>query len=199
MVLADYDPEGQLSPAWITGRVSGVDSGTDLAVAVNGSVVATTKTYKARGGETRLAVFVPESSLVAGENEVEILVVGADGALARIASVTPSLALDGDTVRRVDGKTLQLAPAEIVGTVGTSSLTDRYTFEGWAVDEKRRRPVDAVAVFADGQLVYIARGESLRSPEPEKHRGVADSGFAFNLPASVLPRRGRATWSGCSR
>ncbi len=116
-IFADYDPAGQLSPAWVTGRVSGVDEGTDLAVAVNGSVVATTKVYKSAGGESRLAVFVPESSLVAGDNEVDILVVGADGALSRIGPAAPSFFLDGNTVRRADGKTLQLAPEEIHGRV----------------------------------------------------------------------------------
>ncbi len=116
VVLAAYDPEGQVSPAWITGRVAGVASGTDLAVAVNGTVVATTKTYRSTGGGIRLAVFVPESSLVAGENEVEILVVAADGSLSRIAfhlpvSVLPPegaghevrvFALSGDSAAELD-------------------------------------------------------------------------------------------------
>ena len=190
VVLANYDPDGQVSPAWVTGRVSGVDSGTALAVAVNGSIAATTKVYKTSGGETRLAVFVPESSLAAGENEVDILVVGADDALSRIAPASPSLLLEGGKIRRADGKTLVVVPAEIHGLVRTSFLTDRYAFTGWAVDDKRGRPVDAIAVFADGELVYVARGKLLRTPEPERHGGVDDSAFTFKLPASVLPAEG---------
>ncbi len=167
-----------------------MDSGTDLAVAVNGSIAATTKVYKASGGENRLAVFVPESSLTAGENEVDILVVGAAGALSRIAPASPSLILEGDKIRRADGKTLVVVPAEIHGLVRTSFLTDRYAFTGWAVDDKRGRPVDAIAVFADGELVYVARGKLLRTPEPERHGGIDDSAFTFKVPASVLPAEG---------
>ncbi len=190
-LFADHDPEGTLSPVWVTGRLGGVDAGEDLAVAVNGSVVATGESYKTPGGEIRLAIFIPEESLLAGENAVEILAAGADGSLSRIAPAAPLFVLDGDTVKRAGGQALESAPTAIQGTVDARFSTDRYTFGGWAVDSERRKPVEAIAVFADGKLVYVARGRSFRTTEPERHNGVDNAAFAFNLPVSVLPEKGK--------
>ena len=190
-LFAAYDPDGPLSPAWATGRIKGADPGLDLAVAVNGVVAATTQVYDA-SGEPSFAVFVPESMLEAGANDVELFTVTSSGALDRIPPAAPELALEDGTIRRAGGSELRLDADAVHGTVDAAANGDSVVFSGWAVDDARNRPVESVAVFVDGRLVYVARGETLRTPEPEQHEGIDDSAFRFALPANLLPAAGSA-------
>jgi hypothetical protein len=66
------DPEAAVLPSFVSGRVDDLRPGADLAVAVNGRVEATTKTYR-DGGHTVYAALVPPSSLRAGPNAVRVL------------------------------------------------------------------------------------------------------------------------------
>jgi len=72
--LADVDPEGEVIPTWIVGRVAGGDGEKkDIAVAVNGTIRAVGNTFRlATGGDELLAVMIPPSALRAGRNEVEV-------------------------------------------------------------------------------------------------------------------------------
>jgi hypothetical protein len=64
---------GSTVPAWVTGYLKGVPAGRDLAVAVNGRIAALTRSFHlATGTETLFAVMVPESSLRAGRDRVEL-------------------------------------------------------------------------------------------------------------------------------
>jgi Sulfatase len=61
-------------PVHVTGRLSDVPSGTDLAIAVNGRIEAVTRSFElAKGGEGVLfAAMVPERSFRQGRNRVEV-------------------------------------------------------------------------------------------------------------------------------
>jgi hypothetical protein len=57
----------------VTGHLEGVPTGRDLAVAVNGRIAATTRSFQlATGKQTLFAAMVPESSFAAGRNVVEL-------------------------------------------------------------------------------------------------------------------------------
>ena len=65
----------------MTGYLDGVPAGRDLAVAVNGRIAATTKSFQlATGKQTLFAAMVPESSFAAGRNVVELFELGGTGA-----------------------------------------------------------------------------------------------------------------------
>ncbi len=66
-----------LFPCFFEGRVqaAGADQPTFLAVAVNGTIRAVTRTYLLDGFRDRWAVLVPESSFDPGKNEVQFYVV----------------------------------------------------------------------------------------------------------------------------
>ena len=67
------DPRSPTVPSWVTGSLEGVPAGRDLAVAVNGRIAATTKSFQlATGKQTLFAAMVPESSFRAGRNDVEL-------------------------------------------------------------------------------------------------------------------------------
>jgi hypothetical protein len=81
-LFAAVGPGGEVVPNYIAGSLSNVPSQRELAIALNGTIEATTKTFVDRG-ETRFAAFVPESALRRGSNDVEIYVI-APGALERL-------------------------------------------------------------------------------------------------------------------
>jgi hypothetical protein len=62
------DLDSALLPIWISGSVTALPGGSDLAIVVNGRVAATTKVDRGHFG-----ALVPPSALLAGSNRVEVL------------------------------------------------------------------------------------------------------------------------------
>jgi hypothetical protein len=71
---AFYDPEGPIVPARASGRLEGVPTGRDLAVAVNGRIAATTRSFELEGDVVFSAV-LPESAFRPGANRLRVFVV----------------------------------------------------------------------------------------------------------------------------
>jgi len=72
--LSSVDLNGSYVPAYITGNIETGDAGLDaapLAVAVNGVISAVTTSYL-DGENMRFAVIIPERSLAAGSNQLDI-------------------------------------------------------------------------------------------------------------------------------
>jgi hypothetical protein len=69
----DVDIDAPLLPVWVSGTVTALPGGSDLAIVVNGRVAATTKVDRSRFG-----ALVPPSALRDGENGVEVLEIDGD-------------------------------------------------------------------------------------------------------------------------
>ena len=69
----DVDPDSPLLPIWVSGTVTALPGGSDLAIAVNGRVEATTKVDRGHFG-----ALVPPRALRAGANRVEVLEIDGD-------------------------------------------------------------------------------------------------------------------------
>lgn len=70
-------------PVKVTGRVTGPGSEgpLDLAIAVNGTIVATAPAFKKEGSASYIfSAFIPEASLVAGANTVQVFAIEGTGA-----------------------------------------------------------------------------------------------------------------------
>ena len=76
---ARYDPESSFAPVRVYGRLHDVPAGRDIAVAVNGTIVATTRSFEF-DGETLVSALAPESAYRPGANSVRLYVV--EGAAA---------------------------------------------------------------------------------------------------------------------
>ena len=79
------DPDGEIVPTRVTGSIDGGDGVAlrDLAVAVNGRIRATGRSFRLRGKPAEhFSMLVPEESLRPGANEVELFEVRPDGRLA---------------------------------------------------------------------------------------------------------------------
>ena len=189
-LLEAVDPASSLVPSYVTGRIAGGEAGRDLAVAVNGRIVATGRTYDSFG-ETRFAALVPESSLQAGANDVQVLIGnggGSGAALELLEPSEPSFSLDGSTVARAGGG-IVLESADVRGELQVEIGGSEVEFSGWAADLAASRPVDAILLFVDGRLVYTASGVAQRM-EDVSFEGIEGVGFAFVLPEASLPPPG---------
>jgi len=87
-LLADVRTSSPVLPARITGAVDGVELGVEneLAVAVNGRIVALTRPFRA-AGRLRFEAIVPETALRNGYNRVELLSVTGSGTTTRLTAL----------------------------------------------------------------------------------------------------------------
>jgi hypothetical protein len=79
------DVHGRTVPAYVTGTTSGVPAGTDLIVAVNGTIEASGEAYDTPDGP-RYSVLIPPDSLKPGANRIQVLSVTGETATELTAS-----------------------------------------------------------------------------------------------------------------
>jgi hypothetical protein len=79
-----FDQESVLSPAHVVGVLEGNDAGPglDVAVAVNGTVAATARTFSFLG-DVRFEALIPEAAFRRAGNEVDIYVITTSGELLK--------------------------------------------------------------------------------------------------------------------
>jgi hypothetical protein len=73
-----YDPESTFAPVRIYGRIRGAPGPQDIAVAVNGRIAATARSFEFQG-ETLLSALAPEDAFRVGENSVRLYAVDGTG------------------------------------------------------------------------------------------------------------------------
>jgi hypothetical protein len=200
-LLSHVDRSSGLVPAYLEGRLSGsVGPDEDLAVTVNGRVAAVTKTF-VQEKRVRFAAMVPEHVIRDGRNEVRVFRIrrhGGGPALEELAgSGRPT------RLRRTQGQEAIVArrdrtpvePGRLRGEVQVERKEGLYVFGGWASDPRDSQDrVDRIAVFVDGEQVFVARAPTLR-PHTTLGQSKLDApaprlAFSFELPRSLLPPAG---------
>jgi hypothetical protein len=185
-LLDSVDPSGEFVPTYVAGSVTGTTARLDLAVALNGTVRAVTETFR-QDGETRFAAFVPESSLRAGRNSVDVFVVRGS-ALERLRGGDLGLTLRSGAIASADGTSTRLDSHAVSGSVRVTATAHGFAFSGSAA-RKGGAVVDSVLVFVDGKGVYSGRARDLRPLEFLGEARAANR-FRFELPQAVLPAAG---------
>ena len=84
-----YDPASPFAPVRVYGRIHGAPPGEDVAIAVNGRVVAVTRSFE-HDGETLVTAVTPEDAYRAGENSVRLYVVEGTAENTVLAELPPS-------------------------------------------------------------------------------------------------------------
>jgi len=84
-----YDPDSPVVPVRIAGRIEGVPAGEDVAIAVNGRIVAVTRSFDL-GGDVLVSAVVPESAFRPGQNRVRVYLVEGTGEDATLREVAPA-------------------------------------------------------------------------------------------------------------
>jgi hypothetical protein len=194
-VYSSVAPGTSEVPAYVTGRITGsARPGEAVAVAVNGSIAAVTRTYRT-GGDLRIGALVPPTAFRKGPNDVEALAVTTSGTGTQLARAGRAGSRDATLVRR-QGRLVVLRPdrrpipvtsdaadgrIEIVGTRGRGLLV-----AGWASDRAHRRPADQVMLFADGRVLQAAAPSTPKPTLVERFGpGLARAGFAFGATGGV--------------
>ncbi len=156
--FANVDPEGPYLPARITGEVralSGVPAAA-VAIALNGVVWATTRTFESSSGVAGFSAMVPQAAFRLGANDVEVFVLegrGQDAVLRRVRQAARRhFALEEDAsgravLRGPDGD-LAVVPGALSGQVNTRGPI----LAGWTRDTTHGVVPESVVVFANGRF-----------------------------------------------
>ena len=191
--LESVDASSDVVPSYLTGKISGgAGSGEELAVAVNGVVAATTRSYEDQGDE-RFAALVPENSLHSGQNDVRVYAVRSDGGsvvLAELEGTKLEFVLKGDEIE--SGKNVvRIERGALRGRVRLEARGENVVLTGWAGDVRARRPVDSLVLFVDGRSV-ATWPPSFTGKRIFRRYGVPRNGFVRELPGRLLPEQGEA-------
>lgn len=193
------DPSSGVIPAYVQGTVLGTGGGSHaLAIAVNGRIAGTTRTYPANGEQ--FAAMLPDDALVEGDNEVRVYLISAETpttlAELRGSSVRYTLRADGGSTRIEvsDGSSLPVRATSLRGEVDARWTGHSYTFRGWAYDPEAARGPDRLLVFADDVAVFYGPSGNF-DPEELAPGGVRgqEAGFRIELLEPLLPERGSDT------
>jgi hypothetical protein len=197
-VLQVVDLSTSLVPNYLTGGISPSPAEPEnLAIAVNGTIRAVTRSYT-ESGATRFAALVPESSVRSGVNEVSVFAIHESRGrlvLEELRSSNLTFALSESTapvITASDGTTIRVERGALAGDVRALTQGDRVSFSGWAADLEARRPADSIVIFVDGRSVYAGHPGNMPRNDIEKRYGVDRAGFLFMFPRSLVPARGAA-------
>lgn len=193
-LLSRVEPGSEFLPAQVQGRIFGPDPSpeTELVVAVNGLLSASSRPYVERE-LWHVSAMLPPESLERGLNRIEIFeVVPGDDGLELVSwggSAEARYSIERDDagrptgLRAADGSVATIRPGAVPGRL----LRQGSTFWGWAHDAAfERRTV--VMAFAAGELVYAT--PTNQRPEPGTSPPAAPNGmpigFRFALPRSLV-------------
>jgi hypothetical protein len=197
-LLNAVDPTSELLPSYIEGQITGTVAGTlDLAIAVNGRVEAVTRTFR-QGKKTMFSAIVPERSLRAGRNAVEIFGVARKGSrivLDEFRSRDFELTLETrngtQTIESPGAKPIHVHPGGFRGTYWITLTQTGVTFSGRATTRGGQAGVRLIAVFVGDHAVFVGRRSRLRPHRSLGQPNLGRFGFTFKLPQALLPDLGK--------
>jgi len=195
--LDAVDLRSEVLPAYVTGRISGgSNEDEDLAVALNGTIAATTRSYD-DAGEERFAALVPERLLHNGSNLVETFAVSGPSdhpELTRLKTGNSTLVIrkrgDREVIDTGKSADVPIRRGAVSGSVHAVTPGESVILSGWAADLAGRRPADSVAIFLDGRSVLELPVDIPRKTIKSRY-GIENAGFRAELPERLLPPWGQ--------
>ena len=189
--LRRLDPSSPVAHSRILGTIDHPGSEAscaDVAVAINGRIEATTRTFHRGDKCERFSVLAPEPSFGPGENRVEVfLIEGATGALVlrrldedRAGNRLLLAAGGGVDGVLIDGSRLSIVEdARFRGELSFLDDTgDSFAIGGWVIDRRRTTLPETILLFRGDRL--IAKAPVRRSFRPQQRQ------FRFRVPESEL-------------
>jgi len=194
------------SPAFISGTLATARSDEDcceLAVAVNGTLYATTRAFGSAPDDLQFTALVPDRAFRSGDNRVEVFRVrrgGPEPVLERLGSSGgPACALVKDSRGRIairqGERTIPIRAGALEGYLEDASKTaGKVSLSGWAVDREAVAPPEKILVFHQGELVYSGTTSKVRD-DVTASLGLERplrSAFQFHIPLSRVPELARS-------
>jgi hypothetical protein len=86
---SDYDADSPFAPVRVYGRIEGAPPGKDVAIAVNGRIVAVTRSFE-HDGDTLVTAVTPEDAYRPGTNSVRLFLVEGSGESTVLQELLPA-------------------------------------------------------------------------------------------------------------
>ncbi len=177
-LFSEVDPRAPVVPAFVTGTLTGVQTGARLAVSVAGRVAAVGRPFD-DGDTRRFAVMVPPSAFAAGDNAIEVLTVTGSGFARRLSRLRGARAAyrlvkrsGRESIVDPAGRRIRVAAGAVDGAVESLSVNGPdVRADGWAGGDG---PADRVLAFSQGRFLAAVRP---RLPRPDLKAQLARAGF----------------------
>lgn len=199
------DRNSDFLPAFLSGRLessSPLQGPLDLAIAVNGTISAVTKTFPRGADRLSFETMLPESAFLSGENEVAVFIVTREHdehprlrkAKDNSASARYQLAFSPRGTLALSsprGVALPVVDGAVQGwTDHVVSQSRMLTLAGWSVDAKNRLPAQRIAVFAGEHHLYTSAPSESRLGCVRLFRSEASRECGFRISLSLDSLRG---------
>jgi hypothetical protein len=190
-LLDAVDKRSALVPSFVEGSVSGAPRRLDLALAVNGTIAAVTRTFD-QHGQTRFSAMLPEAALRNGRNAVEVYAIhGGKAAPIRLSrvrgsDVVYSLVGGGEAVL-ARGRRIPVSVSAIRGVVRVKREATGWVFSGFAHPRATTHSVHTLVVFVGDRAAYVGNARKLKPHAILGQPELGRTGFEFELPRSLLP------------
>lgn len=197
---ASYYDEINLDSGFLPAHVNGSiqwtgKSNVDIAIALNGEIVAVTTSYDFPG-DRRFSAIVPESAFRNGENDIQVF--GIESANTSGITLVASNSNDLEEQYHLDkvlqhvilaGTPLPLDTQGIKGELTYISFgEDAAEIFGWTIDSANSVVVKSVLVF-DGQTLVYSGGTHMLRGQTHQFGVSVNVGFLAVIPFSLIPDR----------
>jgi hypothetical protein len=205
MILNDYllpeyvSREDKFIPGYVDGELlpNGDNAVLPLAVALNGTIVATGTTFR----NSEFGFLVPDDSFSEGSNKIEIYVIQAhDTGTIELLPVSSNI---GSQIAAVGANDYQLLATRVLTGDGQKIKIKGYAgyldsvshkdgvviLTGWTARGDGKNLADLVSIFIDGKHIYSGKTDIPRTGVVNifNNENLLNSGFSFKLPKSVFP------------
>ncbi len=205
--LKKVDLSKRLLPAHITGQLHFKEGHPSpqapLALALNGVVQSTTKTFQGNTPSRTFSFFVPEHALKHGENAVALyeIVPDANGSVSlkqlqerRKESFSFEEKDKDKFIVSNTGKKYRITNEKLRGSVdGTKVKNNAILVWGWAADSRTKTLPESIVGFIDNRFLDSKKTSLTRNEISTSYGDWAlQSGFIFEFPASSFKAKKRS-------
>jgi len=198
----NVDPASPFIPARIRGVIMPGKAGEEmaLAISVNGTIRALTRSYSNKDGVQKFSAIVPEVSFRKGKNDIEVFItpkvderrssIHIPAGTATRYSSEPSSKTTREVITSLDSTSVMpVAPNPLKGYLDIARVkNNQIEFSGWAADVKNAHLPEAIKIFLDRKLLYSGSCNVDR-PDVAKAYGnpaLKRAGFRYHIPLSSL-------------
>ena len=192
--------ESGLLPVWMRGKILGhsLTAPLRLAIALNGTIVATTETFVDDDLQVNFRALLPERRFAEGSNDFKLFVIPNARTGYRLGEIPESewawrLQRDGGQLDLVsfNGDRIPVQPRSLFAELlRTRRGRRRTSFVGWAVDRSGEDREVHVAFFQKGSSDFVVETSVARPNIARKYLGratdVGKSGFRITVPNGYL-------------
>jgi len=198
----------------VVGSVKPIDDKevTQLAIGINGQIVATTYTdqfAKGADGTVNFSALLPEEAVQTVNNKLSIYRINKDSSTVKLdllGQFYEDYLLTGHgkslSMKEVNNGT-SVATVTTKGSKGLDGYVDNVTADkasgttvisGWAGDKENHKLVDGVYIFVDGKFL-LRTTTGISRPDVVSiigDQGLQQSGFSVTVPSDVLKNKGKS-------